>query len=473
MKVAIIGAGPSGLAAAKALRDVGLSPVIFEASASLGGVWAPQNHRLWKSLHTNLSKYTCCFADFPWLQYDTSSNIPLFPSSQQVHDYLQRYAELFIPSTSFRFNSKVTQLKSLQNGKFLLSWQQHVDTNMEESDEFEKVVIASGFFSSSSSTAYTSTGTSQTSSSTGNRPPAFEGSDYFPGKVYYSSEYMNPEPFQGKEVVVVGGSFSGCEIAAEISSMAKKVYHILPSYTNVVPRYLPLHPKSPSTPFLPLDLVFYCLPKDKLEKLSNEEDTSSFEVLYKSKEEAYKTKSYLQALVGDNSYVDPLFALRTNAQQSSDEDDLRQSSVAITDRYKAMVRAGAVEVLPGRLVKCLEDGRLEVHPNDASLSNEVIASKLKNVQDLVVCTGFQPNVEDYLESTLLKDVFQYLPQDRHSPLQLYQELFHPQVPGLYFVGMYKGPYFGVIELQAVSYCLYYYCCYCPASNLIAMMMSVL
>jgi hypothetical protein len=29
-------------------------------------------------------------------------------------------------------------------------------------------------------------------------------------------------------------------------------------------------------------------------------------------------------------------------------------------------------------------------------------------------------------------------------------MLHPVLPGLYFVGMYKGPYFGVIELQAVS-----------------------
>ena len=38
-RVAVIGAGVSGLAAAKCLLDEGLTPVVFEQSAHIGGIW--------------------------------------------------------------------------------------------------------------------------------------------------------------------------------------------------------------------------------------------------------------------------------------------------------------------------------------------------------------------------------------------------------------------------------------------------
>ena len=63
--VAIIGAGPSGLTAAKAAIECGLSPSIFEKSSNLGGLWKSETRYVWNELHTNLSRHTCIFSDFP------------------------------------------------------------------------------------------------------------------------------------------------------------------------------------------------------------------------------------------------------------------------------------------------------------------------------------------------------------------------------------------------------------------------
>ena len=38
--VAILGAGPSGLASCKAALEEGLVPVVFEKQRSLGGLWS-------------------------------------------------------------------------------------------------------------------------------------------------------------------------------------------------------------------------------------------------------------------------------------------------------------------------------------------------------------------------------------------------------------------------------------------------
>ena len=66
LEVAVIGAGTSGLVAARHLLGAGLRPTIFEAAKTVGGAWtphpsalAPNNAgKMWHGLRTNLSKYT-------------------------------------------------------------------------------------------------------------------------------------------------------------------------------------------------------------------------------------------------------------------------------------------------------------------------------------------------------------------------------------------------------------------------------
>ncbi|CAM6103566.1 unnamed protein product [Calypogeia fissa] len=90
--VAVIGAGPSGLVAAKSMLEVGLSPVVFDKAPWIGGLWNPNSKQCWDTLKTNISRHSCCFSDFPW-----DSELPLFPSQRQMFEYLEGYANKFIP----------------------------------------------------------------------------------------------------------------------------------------------------------------------------------------------------------------------------------------------------------------------------------------------------------------------------------------------------------------------------------------
>ena len=54
--VAVLGTGPSGLAAAKALLEHGLRPVVFEAESHSGGMWAAPGRGAWSDFaRTNIS----------------------------------------------------------------------------------------------------------------------------------------------------------------------------------------------------------------------------------------------------------------------------------------------------------------------------------------------------------------------------------------------------------------------------------
>ena len=71
VRVAIIGAGASGLAAIKCCLDEGLSPVCFERSAHIGGLWQYSDQpvmgqtSVMKSTVINTSKELLSFSDFP------------------------------------------------------------------------------------------------------------------------------------------------------------------------------------------------------------------------------------------------------------------------------------------------------------------------------------------------------------------------------------------------------------------------
>lgn len=172
--VAILGGGPSGLAAAKAALEEGLLPTVFEQASSIGGVWRQadsQDHILeetphgisahghtWHSMRTNLSKFTCCFSDFPW-PADFSED---FPKAAEVAMYLERYADAFALRSRIRLRTRVVAVEMLPNspaeavvGGARVSWEEAApvvsggsgdEEILEGSEVFDFCVVATGVF---------------------------------------------------------------------------------------------------------------------------------------------------------------------------------------------------------------------------------------------------------------------------------------------------------------------------------------
>lgn len=196
-RVAIVGAGPGGLVAAKWLKQYGFEPVIFEQSDDVGGQWnarAPHSG-VWHSMPTNTSHLTTSFSD---LQYEPGT--PVFPSNQQVHAYLKRYVIQFGLNSHLRLH---TQIKQIERASTNNGWIITVVTQAGElqTESFSYVVIASGRY---------------------NKPmiPSIPGLDSFTGAdgIIHTFQYKDPDRYRGQRVLVAGGSISALEIASDLAN---------------------------------------------------------------------------------------------------------------------------------------------------------------------------------------------------------------------------------------------------------------
>ncbi|KAI8514923.1 hypothetical protein Bbelb_075140 [Branchiostoma belcheri] len=117
LRVAIIGAGVSGLTSIKACLEEGLQPVCFEQHDDLGGVWyysdevrPNQGSAVYRSLITNTSKEMMSFSDFPFPK-DTPPYLPY----HRVYTYLQDYARHFDLRKHIRFNTQVSRIQKTED----------------------------------------------------------------------------------------------------------------------------------------------------------------------------------------------------------------------------------------------------------------------------------------------------------------------------------------------------------------------
>lgn len=94
-KVAVIGAGPSGIAAAKEALAAGLEVTVFEQTGDIGGTWVFREKEgqssVYRSTFINTSKQFMCFSDYPM-----SDSLPTFPHHKQIIKYFREYAKVGI-----------------------------------------------------------------------------------------------------------------------------------------------------------------------------------------------------------------------------------------------------------------------------------------------------------------------------------------------------------------------------------------
>jgi len=425
-EVAVIGAGAAGLSASRHLAKAGMRPILFERTLDgVGGLWNSSSGRTWDTMVPNLSRHTCCFSELPWDE-DTSQEATAnaFPNRVELQQYLQRYSNRFLEKEWFRMGCTVTRVErladidaeiqktdidesndsgSIGGAKYRLEWTQDDKTHHAV---FDGVVITSGFFSEPTFPKLND------SSTTNTRTPHI-----------HSSQYSTPEPFTGSTVAIIGSSFSALEIAADVAKCAQKVVHIMPRIPWVLPRLVPVPQTGSSPAFVPIDTAIYRRTRDL--GAPNQENPPSLE----QEDVNIKKHAFIRSLVGTQK----------QSILGIPSDDHLPPHVAISDTYLDRVANGKIDVVHGRLIEINHDTLTILATNNETITRN-------GIDQLISCTGYRPSL-DFL-SPELQTTLNYDPMDTFQPLILCHDIYHPDLPGLGFVGMYRGPYFGVLELQA-------------------------
>ncbi|KAF3926726.1 hypothetical protein ABW21_db0205180 [Orbilia brochopaga] len=285
-RVAVIGGGPSGAAAAKCLIAERLEPVIFEQRSSFGGIWnytpesktqldqlpltdpnveeEPVRHDnarpvflspIYDALETNIPKNMMGFNNVPF-----DDDLQLFPKHDDVNKYVQEYSKDLMPVT--KFNRRVTRVARRSDTKWNIQ-SEDVNNRQVEEEIFDAVVVAAGHY---------------------NVPyiPPINGMKEFEeqhqGSILHSKYFRTTEGYENKKVIVVGNSASGVDIAMQLSEVVKPpLYHsckspdgfksfpsLVGDFTKIMPTIEEFIPKNRTTLFSDgtreseVDIILFC-----------------------------------------------------------------------------------------------------------------------------------------------------------------------------------------------------------------------
>ncbi len=211
-KVCVIGAGSSGIAAAKALADRGIPFDCFEKSDRVGGNWVLGNRNgmssAYSTLHINTSRERMEYADFPM-----PAAYPDFPRHDQIARYFNDYVEHFGLREHIAFETGVEHAAPREDG----IWEVTLDRG--ETRLYDALLVANGHHWDPRWPE-----------------PPLEGS--FDGELIHSHHYRDPSQLEGKRVVVIGMGNSAMDIAVDASYHAAATTLIARSGVHVVPKYI-------------------------------------------------------------------------------------------------------------------------------------------------------------------------------------------------------------------------------------------
>lgn len=207
LPVVVVGAGPAGLAAARALLVRGIPYVHLERHDDVGGIWDLDNPGtpMYRSAHFISSRDHSGFFDYPM-----PSTFADYPSREQVLEYARSFADDHGLREHLRFGTSVETVS--------------------QDDATGEWTVTTSDGDLAASAVICCTGVTWTP-----RTPHVPGD--FAGETRHSVTYVDPSEFAGRRVLVVGLGNSGADIACDAAANADRAfistrrgYHFIPKH---------------------------------------------------------------------------------------------------------------------------------------------------------------------------------------------------------------------------------------------------
>lgn len=211
-RVAIIGAGPSGLAQLHAFEEARKQGadvpelVCFERQSNWGGLWnytwqtgtdeygEPVHTSMYRALWSNGPKENLEYPDYTFEDH-FGKQIPSFPPRAVLFDYLEGRARKNDVNRHVKYRHSVRFVEENANNRFTVTVEDLENKNTRD-EEFDYVIVCSGHFSVP-------------------RIPHYDGFENFPGRILHSHDFRNATEFKGKNLLVMGSSYSAEDIALQ------------------------------------------------------------------------------------------------------------------------------------------------------------------------------------------------------------------------------------------------------------------
>ena len=385
-RIAVVGSGISGIAAASTLKKNGLVPVVFEKFDKVGGVWATAYPDI--RLQNIYNQYH--LADFDW-----PFKPDLHPTGEQVMRYLT--AAVAHHKLDIRLNHEVLEMQKQANGWLV----RYRNTQGVQEEFFEYALLAAGQYTD------------------GKNMPYFLDQEHFKGKIITERDVTDLDIFNGKRVVIVGYGKSALDMATLAAERSAQIHHVFRTPNWLIPEWiLGAHfTYALFTRFGNIMMTSWAQPTAMERFLHNKLSfvISSFWNLIQSivlfqlnghgKGKDQAAKDRLKVLVPDHKILM----------------DFRSSGALGPENYYPLVAEG--KILPYRSeIECFSHDSVQLKNGRVIPCDIVVLS----VGYLTPTFPFlPPNYRDLLEA-------------EKDGVQLYRHLIHPRIPRLAFAGFNHG-----------------------------------
>ena len=212
-RVAIIGAGPSGLAQLRAFQSAFRKGaeipeiVCFEKQSNWGGLWnytwrtgtdehgEPVHGSMYRYLWTNGPKEGLEFADYSFEEH-FGKQIASYPPRAVMFDYIEGRVKKAGVRDWIRFNSVVRWVEYDDQAEDFTVTVHDMERDHVYKERFDHVIVASGHFSSPN-------------------VPEYPGFTHFYGRITHAHDFRDAREFSGQDVLIVGASYSAEDIGSQ------------------------------------------------------------------------------------------------------------------------------------------------------------------------------------------------------------------------------------------------------------------